>query len=71
MPVVKSQDDLVALRKFACSGNEKFFLGTDSAPHYIEDKENETNVLASHFSISCDLGKPTIHLRKENGVNII
>tara|TARA_Y100000590_G_C15692069_1_gene1003773 strand:+ start:607 stop:1644 length:1038 start_codon:yes stop_codon:yes gene_type:complete len=38
MPVVKNESDLLALRKYACSGNEKFFLGTDSAPHLIEDK---------------------------------
>ena len=38
MPVVKNEKDLIALRKYACSGNAKFFLGTDSAPHQISNK---------------------------------
>ena len=44
MPVVKNEKDLIALRKFACSGNKKFFLGTDSAPHDVKDKENLDNI---------------------------
>ena len=38
MPVVKNEKDLLALRKAACFNNNKFFLGTDSAPHHVNDK---------------------------------
>lgn len=33
MPVLKSEDDRAALVQAATSGNRRFFLGTDSAPH--------------------------------------
>lgn len=33
MPIVKRKEDRLALLKAATSGNPKFFLGTDSAPH--------------------------------------
>src|SRR5579863_440289 len=38
MPVVKSAQDRVALRKAATSGAAAFFLGTDSAPHPLARK---------------------------------
>lgn len=38
-PVVKRPEDRDALIKAATSGNPKFFLGSDSAPHSIEAKE--------------------------------
>jgi len=39
LPVVKRERHRLALRGAATSGNPKFFLGTDSAPHPIDDKE--------------------------------
>jgi dihydroorotase len=39
LPVVKRERHRLALRKAATSGNAKFFLGTDTAPHGLEDKE--------------------------------
>ena len=33
LPVAKREENRIALRKAATSGNECFFLGTDSAPH--------------------------------------
>ena len=39
MPVVKTELDLISLRKAACTSNAKFFLGTDSAPHSTKAKE--------------------------------
>ncbi|MDE2078965.1 MAG: dihydroorotase [Patescibacteria group bacterium] len=39
MPVIKSETDKASLRKAATSGNEHFFLGTDSAPHPVSAKE--------------------------------
>ena len=38
-PILKRQEDQAALIKAAISGNPKFFLGTDSAPHSIKNKE--------------------------------
>ncbi len=39
LPVAKREKHRLALRKAATSGSEKFFLGTDSAPHDIDAKE--------------------------------
>ncbi len=39
LPVLKREPHRRALRRAAVSGNAKFFLGTDSAPHAIETKE--------------------------------
>lgn len=38
-PIAKRESDRVSLVAAATSGNPKFFLGTDSAPHAIEAKE--------------------------------
>ncbi len=40
LPVAKREVHRLALRKAATSGNHKFFLGTDTAPHAIGDKES-------------------------------
>ena len=40
LPVLKREQHRLALVKAATSGNPKFFLGTDSAPHTTETKEN-------------------------------
>jgi dihydroorotase len=39
LPVVKRASHQQALRRAATSGNPRFFLGTDSAPHNDENKE--------------------------------
>lgn len=39
LPIAKREVHRLALRAAAISGSEKFFLGTDSAPHAIENKE--------------------------------
>lgn len=39
LPVAKRETHRLALRKAATSGNPKFFLGTDSAPHERHTKE--------------------------------
>ncbi len=39
LPVLKREAHQRALRKAATSGNAKFFLGTDSAPHSLPTKE--------------------------------
>ena len=40
LPVAKRELHRLALRKAATSGNAKFFLGTDSAPHAVGAKES-------------------------------
>lgn len=40
LPVAKRETHRLALRRAATSGNAKFFLGTDSAPHAVGDKES-------------------------------
>lgn len=40
LPILKREEHRQALLKAATSGNPKFFLGTDSAPHSQADKEN-------------------------------
>lgn len=39
LPVAKRERHRLALRRAATSGNQKFFLGTDSAPHSVAAKE--------------------------------
>lgn len=40
LPVAKREAHRLALREAATSGDPRFFLGTDSAPHLIQDKES-------------------------------
>jgi len=40
LPVAKREHHRLALRRAATSGNAKFFLGTDTAPHVREAKES-------------------------------
>ena len=53
MPVVKNEEDLLSLRKAACFDNDKFFLGTDSAPHLTKDKIQHESLKAGIFSSPC------------------
>jgi dihydroorotase len=40
LPILKTEPDRAALLAAAVSGNPRFFLGTDSAPHARDTKEN-------------------------------
>ncbi|MDB2478695.1 dihydroorotase [Alphaproteobacteria bacterium] len=40
LPILKRETHRTALLEAAISGNPKFFLGTDTAPHLTKDKEN-------------------------------
>ncbi|MGF1601157.1 MAG: dihydroorotase [Thermosynechococcaceae cyanobacterium] len=40
LPILKGEEHRQAIVKAATSGNPKFFLGTDSAPHARDNKEN-------------------------------
>jgi len=39
LPVVKREEDRLSLINAVISGDPRFFLGTDSAPHLVSDKE--------------------------------
>jgi dihydroorotase len=39
LPIAKREPHRLALRRAAVSGSAKFFLGTDTAPHPVKDKE--------------------------------
>ena len=41
LPILKRETHRKALIKAATSGNRKFFLGTDTAPHLTKDKESD------------------------------
>jgi len=41
LPIAKRETSRQSLRRAATSGNEKFFLGTDSAPHTVREKESD------------------------------
>lgn len=41
LPVLKREEHRLALISAIASGNSRFFLGTDSAPHLKEDKESQ------------------------------
>jgi dihydroorotase len=41
LPVAKRETHRLALRRAAVSGSAKFFLGTDTAPHPVADKERD------------------------------
>jgi dihydroorotase len=54
LPVLKREEHRQALVKAATSGNEKFFLGTDSAPHARHTKEADcgcAGVYTAHAGI--------------------
>lgn len=69
MPVVKNEKDLIALRKFACSGNKKFFLGTDSAPHDLKYKEGTNNIKAGIYTSPIAIEMYTSIFEEENSLN--
>lgn len=41
LPVAKREEHRLALRRAAVSGDGRFFLGTDSAPHPVAEKETD------------------------------
>ena len=65
LPVVKEEDDRLAVLGAAVSGNPKFFLGTDSAPHDRAKKESGCGC-AGIFSAYNALGIYAEIFEKEN-----
>ena len=54
LPILKRESHRKSLLKVAISGNPKFFLGTDTAPHLTTDKENDcgcAGIFNSTYSI--------------------
>lgn len=54
-PILKSARHQAALRRAATSGSPKFFLGTDSAPHPVNQKESAcgcAGVYSAHAALS-------------------
>lgn len=54
LPVLKREEHRRALVSAAISGNSKFFLGTDSAPHSVSNKETScgcAGIYSSHAAI--------------------
>ncbi len=54
LPIIKREEHRLALLAAATSGNPKFFLGTDSAPHAQHTKENAcgcAGIYSSHAGI--------------------
>ena len=54
LPVAKREKHRLALRRVATSGSQKFFLGTDSAPHLVGRKESDCGC-AGLFNAPCAL----------------
>ena len=69
MPVVKTELDLLALRKYACSGNNKFFIGTDSAPHHVNTKIPNLKSKPGIFSAPCSIELYTSIFEEENALD--
>ncbi|RPD37152.1 dihydroorotase [Candidatus Liberibacter solanacearum] len=56
LPVPKREEHRLALRKAAVSGNPRFFLGTDSAPHLDSFKESSSGcagIYTAKNAINC------------------
>lgn len=53
LPILKKETHREELVKAATSGNSKFFLGTDSAPHFKHDKESECGCAGVFNSTYC------------------
>ena len=53
LPILKRDFHRKALVKAAISGSCKFFLGTDTAPHFKEDKENECGCAGVFNATNC------------------
>ena len=69
MPVVKEEKDLIALRKYACSGSSKFFLGTDSAPHDSIFKKNDNFVQPGIFTSPVSIEMYASVFEEENALD--
>jgi len=68
LPVAKRELHRLALRKAAISGDARFFLGTDSAPHLSHAKESACGC-AGIFNVANTLSVVTQVFEDENALN--
>ena len=68
LPILKREPHRKSLVDAAISGNPKFFLGTDTAPHLIKDKENACGC-AGIFNATYCLPILTQLFDNENSIN--
>ena len=71
MPVVNNENDLISLRNYACSGNSKFFIGTDSAPHHVKYKVDNFSSKPGIFSAPCSIELYTSIFDEEKALNTL
>ena len=60
LPILKREEHREAVCEAAVSGSEKFFLGTDSAPHFKKDKESScgcAGVFSAHAALEIYVAK--------------
>ncbi|MEK9771043.1 MAG: dihydroorotase [Nitrosomonadales bacterium] len=60
LPILKREEHRDAVCKAAVSGSEKFFLGTDSAPHFKKDKESNcgcAGIFSAHTALELYVAK--------------
>ena len=69
MPVVKDETDLIELRNAACNNNSKFFIGTDSAPHPIQEKKQDMSSKPGIFSAPCSIELYAEIFDQENAIS--
>jgi dihydroorotase len=67
LPILKREKHRQALRKAATSGDKRFFLGTDSAPHATHTKENDCGC-AGVFCAANTLGCLATVFEQENAL---
>jgi len=68
LPIAKREKHRQALRRAATSGNPRFFLGTDSAPHTVPAKETACGC-AGIFTAPCALEIYTEVFKEENALD--
>ena len=68
LPILKRETHRTALLKAAVSGNPKFFLGTDTAPHLTKDKESACGC-AGVFNATYSIQILTQLFENENSLN--
>ena len=68
LPIAKREPHRLALRRAAISGNPKFFLGTDTAPHLVKDKEADCGC-AGIFTAPAALELYAQVFAEENGLD--
>jgi dihydroorotase len=68
LPIAKREKHRQALRRAAVSGNARFFLGTDSAPHSIAAKETACGC-AGIFTAPCALETYAEVFEEENALD--